>query len=743
MVSDGSGPASTGPAATADWAFEVGKAFASQYYTVMHTQPHDVHKFYVDESKFTRAERLGIPGETVTTMQGIHSKVMSLDSCEVKAEIKSVDCQESLSGGVLVVVTGSHCYTSTSGGPGERRGFVQSFFLAPQQNGFYVLNDIFRFLEDAPPPQPPAVVKHAVGGGTKSAAASAPGAASSAAPGSGAQGGLVNGHAEGQAGGSREVSTVDHTVRDVTVDEASQASASHASSGQASASAAAPSAAAGGAGAPPAAEDAAGGDEVQVIREVPESVVAVQQGQGQGQGAGAAAGAAAAAATEEEKAEVPVVYSAPASAPAVLPTPVGGDAVAAPQAPGAAAPVPAAAPPVAAPTAAAAAAAPAAAVVPAAAVAPAAAATPAVAAQAAAPVSDEPAPKKSYASILQAMRAQSAAASPAAAPAGPSSAPPSATPPAAAAPGAVAPRQPPLLPSAGAGGVGGFVGQEAAPSAAAGFSAGLLAPAPGYAAAEDANAADEAAGEGRAVFVRNLPVRITAKEIAEHFSQFGAVKSDRIQIRGNKANNPATVYAFVEFEEAAAAQLAVEKQSIMVGNFQVKIEEKKATSTGRGSYRRTGGGRSGSDRQFRDGSGNLSGVVGGAGVGGVSVGVVGGAGAGGVGAVGVVSSRGGRGGSGFTSRVQQPQQQGQGQWQGVQGQGVQGQGFQGQGLQGQGFQQVQGGGEGQLRGGEGVSGTGQGGWSSSGGGRGRRGGQQRTGGRGGGAGGGVAVVAPS
>ncbi|GJP55096.1 hypothetical protein CLOM_g14076 [Closterium sp. NIES-68] len=60
-------PASTGPAATADWAFE----------------------FYVDESKFTRAERLGIPGETVTTMQGIHSKVMSLDSCEVKAEIKS------------------------------------------------------------------------------------------------------------------------------------------------------------------------------------------------------------------------------------------------------------------------------------------------------------------------------------------------------------------------------------------------------------------------------------------------------------------------------------------------------------------------------------------------------------------------------------------------------------------------------------------------------------------------------
>ncbi|GJP55094.1 hypothetical protein CLOM_g14075 [Closterium sp. NIES-68] len=309
------------------------------------------------------------------------------------------------------------------------------------------------------------------------------------------------------------------------------------------------------------------------------------------------------------------------------------------------------------------------------------------------------------------MRAQSAAASPAAAPAGPSSAPPSATPPAAAAPGAVAPRQPPLLPSAGAGGVGGFVGQEAAPSAAAGFSAGLLAPAPGYAAAEDANAADEAAGEGRAVcrggaelclFATCLSASLPRRSLSTSAS---LARSNQTAFK-SAATRPTTLLQCTRswsFEEAAAAQLAVEKQSIMVGNFQVKIEEKKATSTGRGSYRRTGGGRSGSDRQFRDGSGNLSGVVGGAGVGGVSVGVVGGAGAGGVGAVGVVSSRGGRGGSGFTSRVQQPQQQGQGQWQGVQGQGVQGQGFQGQGLQGQGFQQVQGGGEGQLRGGGGVA----------------------------------------
>lgn len=34
-----------------------------------------------------------------------------------------------------------------SGKTGKRR-FSQSFFLAPQENGFFVLNDIFRFVDD-------------------------------------------------------------------------------------------------------------------------------------------------------------------------------------------------------------------------------------------------------------------------------------------------------------------------------------------------------------------------------------------------------------------------------------------------------------------------------------------------------------------------------------------------------------------------------------------------------------------
>lgn len=43
------------------------------------------------------------------------------------AEIKSVDAQESLNGGVIVVVTGTMSYAHQCG-----REFVQTFFLAPQ-----------------------------------------------------------------------------------------------------------------------------------------------------------------------------------------------------------------------------------------------------------------------------------------------------------------------------------------------------------------------------------------------------------------------------------------------------------------------------------------------------------------------------------------------------------------------------------------------------------------------------------
>lgn len=57
-------------------------------------------------------------------------------------EILSVDSQESYNDGVMVVVTGILI------GSNLKRKFMQAFFLAPQDNGYFVLNDVFRYLDD-------------------------------------------------------------------------------------------------------------------------------------------------------------------------------------------------------------------------------------------------------------------------------------------------------------------------------------------------------------------------------------------------------------------------------------------------------------------------------------------------------------------------------------------------------------------------------------------------------------------
>ncbi|KAI3829848.1 hypothetical protein L1987_03977 [Smallanthus sonchifolius] len=120
----------------------VGNAFVQQYYHILHQSPGLVHRFYQDISKLGRPEEDGSMSIT-TTMDAINSKIISLNYDEFRAEIKSVDAQESLSGGVNVLVTGY-----LTGKDNVLKKFTQSFFLAPQDKGYFVLNDMFRYMED-------------------------------------------------------------------------------------------------------------------------------------------------------------------------------------------------------------------------------------------------------------------------------------------------------------------------------------------------------------------------------------------------------------------------------------------------------------------------------------------------------------------------------------------------------------------------------------------------------------------
>lgn len=129
------------PAATPS-AQVVGNAFVEQYYLILHQSPELVFRFYQESSIMSRPDSNGVM-TSVMTMPGINEKILSLNYKDYIAEIKTADAQQSFGNGVIVLVTGY-----LTGKDNVRKKFAQSFFLAPQEKGYFVLNDVFRYIED-------------------------------------------------------------------------------------------------------------------------------------------------------------------------------------------------------------------------------------------------------------------------------------------------------------------------------------------------------------------------------------------------------------------------------------------------------------------------------------------------------------------------------------------------------------------------------------------------------------------
>ncbi|XP_074302471.1 nuclear transport factor 2-like [Silene latifolia] len=82
---------------------------------------------------------------TATSMDKIKDLIHSLDCANYNVDILTADTQASYENGVTVLVTG--CLT---GQDNVRRKFTESFFLAPQDSGYFVLNNTFRFVDEIP-----------------------------------------------------------------------------------------------------------------------------------------------------------------------------------------------------------------------------------------------------------------------------------------------------------------------------------------------------------------------------------------------------------------------------------------------------------------------------------------------------------------------------------------------------------------------------------------------------------------
>lgn len=116
----------------------VASSFVKQYYTLLEICPENVHKFYKESSQLGWAEADGAV-TSVTTLREIDDKIMASDYKDWSVDLKYVDAQYSKDGGVMVAVMGV-----LTGKDNKKKNFNQTFFLAKQERGFFVLNDIFR-----------------------------------------------------------------------------------------------------------------------------------------------------------------------------------------------------------------------------------------------------------------------------------------------------------------------------------------------------------------------------------------------------------------------------------------------------------------------------------------------------------------------------------------------------------------------------------------------------------------------
>nr|GMD27399.1 putative G3BP-like protein [Ipomoea batatas] len=120
----------------------VANLFSQQYYTILHIKPEESYRFYENSSVATWDDAKN----AVTTLDGIREMIMASDFKGCLVEVEDVHSQDSLQGSILVVVTGL-----ATGEDNSQRKFSQTFVLAKHNTGFFVINDILRFLDDKEP----------------------------------------------------------------------------------------------------------------------------------------------------------------------------------------------------------------------------------------------------------------------------------------------------------------------------------------------------------------------------------------------------------------------------------------------------------------------------------------------------------------------------------------------------------------------------------------------------------------
>ncbi|GAB2220608.1 hypothetical protein Droror1_Dr00008269 [Drosera rotundifolia] len=131
----------------------VANAFVEQFYKMLHEHPDVAFRFYHESSTMSRPGVIGTL-TTVTGLEAIKDVIQSSNYSNFKTEILTADSQPSYMKGVIIIITGY--LTDDDNG---KRKFTESFFLAQIDKSFFVLNDVFRFIDEEKQQAGPCIVK--------------------------------------------------------------------------------------------------------------------------------------------------------------------------------------------------------------------------------------------------------------------------------------------------------------------------------------------------------------------------------------------------------------------------------------------------------------------------------------------------------------------------------------------------------------------------------------------------------
>lgn len=120
---------------------EVGWYFVEQYYTTLSKSPDRIHLFYNKRSQFVSGIEAEVANVSVGR-QAIQDRIKQLDFHDTKVRVSNVDSQAS-SENIVIQVIGE-----LSNKAAEPKKFVQTFVLAQQPTGYFVLNDIMRYIDE-------------------------------------------------------------------------------------------------------------------------------------------------------------------------------------------------------------------------------------------------------------------------------------------------------------------------------------------------------------------------------------------------------------------------------------------------------------------------------------------------------------------------------------------------------------------------------------------------------------------